>query len=279
MDANALHLELRNALSLADELSRHAYSAGNAELSTLLSVVRTAISEREVEVGQSHLGLASASPLLIQRITRSLAAIRDQSEAIPLVQRPRFTMLMESLERIVFAEQHPLAPVPAQPLFGKLPLARAIPQDVHSVADYLIAGTYLASAMFARTKWAKRVGIAMGVSAAGVALASDHRLSLTKAIRIETHELIDHAFGIRAVALPVIFGYVRKDPIAAGMQIVAGIGTIALALFTDYRGDRGTGRALRSKGGPTPVRDRLPHNVKNRVPEAQRPLEGLSGAI
>jgi hypothetical protein len=279
MDANALHLELRNALSLADELSRHLHSLGQDGLAAQLNVVRTAISEREAEVGQSHLGLASASPLLIQRLTKSLEAIREESEAIPLVHRPRFAMLMDSLERIVFAEQHPLAPVPAKPVLGKLPLARKVPQDVHSLADYLVAGTYLASALVARTTWARRVGIVMGFTAGGIALATDARLSLAKTIRIEMHELIDHAFGVRAIALPLIFGYAKKDPIAAGIQIVAGIGTIALALFTDYRGDRGTGRALRSKGGPTPVRDRLPRVVKNRVGEVQRPLEGLSADI
>jgi hypothetical protein len=74
-----------------------------------------------------------------------------------------------------------------------------------------------------------------------------------------------------------MLGYVKKDPIASIIQIAAGLGTIALSLFTDYRADRGVTASRRSKGGPSPRRDRLPKKVRNRVPEIQRPLEGFAG--
>lgn len=191
--------------------------------------------------------------------------------------RPRAVLLMEALERIVFAEQRPIEQVPAKPLFGVLPLARVVPQDVHSIADYLTAGAYFASAAVARTKRGRAMGILLGLTVGGVSALTDYKLSLAKVVSIELHELLDHATGTKATLAPLVLGYARRDPVASAIQIAAGLGTIALALFTDYRAEKGLGRARRSKGGPTPRRDRLPKHVQNRVPEVQRPLEGLAG--
>jgi hypothetical protein len=58
--------------------------------------------------------------------------------------------------------------------------------------------------------------------------------------------------------------------------MVVGLGTVVRSLLTDYRAERGIGFPHRSKGGPAPRRERLPKNG-HRVPEVQRPLEGLAG--
>jgi len=277
MDAIALHLELRNALSLSDELARHEHALGNHTLSAQLAATRTLLSTLEKEAGRSHAYQVLANPDAIERLQRSLGVLRDRSEEIPSLLRPRVVLLMEALERIVFAEQRPVAHIPAKPLFGVLPLARVIPQDIHSVGDYLVAGAYFASAALARTKRGRATGILLGLAVGGASAVTDYRLSLAKVISIELHELLDHASGVKAIAAPLVLGYVRKDPVASALQMIAGLGTIALSLFTDYRAERGLVRARRSKGGPTPRRDRLPKKVQNRVPEVQRPLEGLAG--
>lgn len=277
MDATALHLEIRNGLSLADELSRHEHALGNQTLAGQLAVAKTTLSELEREAGRSHRAAVIPSPAAVERLERSLRVIRDRSEEIPLVLRPRITMFMETVERIVFAEQRPSAAVPSKPLLGKLPLARVVPQDAHSIGDYVIAGAFIASALVARTARARAIGYTYGAWQIGMSALTDVKLSAVKAIPVEAHQLFDHSLGAKAVAMPMLLGYVRKDPIASAIQIVAGLGTIALSLFTDYRADKGLARAQRSKGGPTPQRDRLPKNVRNRVPEVQRPLEGLSG--
>jgi hypothetical protein len=184
---------------------------------------------------------------------------------------------MEAVERIIFAEKQPASAIPSKPVLGILPLARVIPQDVHSIGDYLVAGAYLASALVARTRRGRSMGLLLGCGVAGVSMTTDYRLSLMKLLPIETHEALDHLSGLKAATAPFALGYVKKDPIASAIQIVAGLSTIAISLFTDYRADRGVTYSRRSKGGPSPRRDRLPKNVRNRVPEIQRPLEGFAG--
>jgi hypothetical protein len=278
MDAIALHLEVRNALSLADELGRHEHALGNDTLAGLLAATRTALSELERELGRSHEDRISPNPMLIERLERELRTLRERSEEIPAIQRPRFGQLLFSLERIVFAELRPSSPVPAKPLFGNLPLKRVIPQNVHSVMDYLAAGAYLLSAKLARTPSGRAVGLALGSSVAGASLITDYRLSIAKVIPIEVHELLDHASGAGAVTAPFLLGYMRKDPVASAIQIATGLGAIVASLFTDYRAVKGLARALRSKGGPPPKKRKpiLSFGRRPRVPEVQRPLEGFA---
>ncbi len=250
MDAIALHLEIRNALSLADELGRHEHALGNDLLAGQLAAARTVLSTLEREAGRSHDMHMAPSPLLIERLERFLGVLRDRAEEIPLALRPRIAQLMGVIERVVFAELRPLAQVPAKPLFGVLPLARVVPQDVHSIIDYASAGAFFLSAALARTTRGRAMGILLGSSIGGASLVTDYRLSLAKVIPIELHELLDHSGGATAAAAPVVLGYTRKDPIASAIQILTGLATIAVSLFTDYRADRGVARPRRSRGGP-----------------------------
>ncbi|MDF2695111.1 MAG: hypothetical protein K0S65_3494, partial [Labilithrix sp.] len=136
MDAIALHLELRNAIALADELGRHEHAAGNDDLAGHLAAIRTALGELEREVGRSHEEQIAPRPTLIERIERGLELLRSRLEEIPVNLRPRLGQLLASLERIVFAELRPSSPVPAKPVLGVLPLRRVLPQEAHSVVDY-----------------------------------------------------------------------------------------------------------------------------------------------
>lgn len=277
MDAIALHTELRNALSLSDELGRHEHALGRQNLAAELAVLRTTLSELERSAGQTHRFVYVADAVTVWKLESSLSAIREHAEEIPIHLRPRVVMLMEAVERIIFAEKRPAATIPSKPVLGVLPLARVIPQDVHSVGDYFAAGMFLATALLAKTARARSMGLLLGAAQGGVALATDMKLSLAKVIPIEVHEVLDHAAGVKACAAPFVLGYAKKDPIASAIQIATGLGLIAISLFTDYRGARGVTMAHRSKGGPRPRRDRLPKNVRNRVPEVQRPLEGFAG--
>jgi len=124
---------------------------------------------------------------------------------------------------------------PSKPILGVLPLSRAIPQDVHSVMDYG-NGVAAGAGMFMTDDPAARIASAvLGAGAIGVASTSDYRLSAAKLIPIETHELIDHAWGVAAIAAPFVFGYWKRSPQVALMHVVAGATTILTALFTDYR--------------------------------------------
>jgi hypothetical protein len=179
---------------------------------------------------------------------------------------------MSALHRIAFAETRPLAPVPAKAVLGRLPLERVLPQDTHSVVDYVAAGAYFLSAALARTKRGRVMGLLLGTKVLGTSVLTDCRLSIAKVIPIELHEIVDHVAGSSAIAAPLALGYVARDPAASILQMATGAVVLAASLFTDYRAVRGVGRAVRSQGGPAP--HRMPR--RPRVAEAQRPLEGLA---
>ncbi|MEO7094168.1 MAG: hypothetical protein ABI175_13015 [Polyangiales bacterium] len=136
----------------------------------------------------------------------------------------------------------PSRELPSRPLLGKLPVARVVPQDVHSVIDYANALGALSTAIFADSTTAKIAGAALGASGATVSLLTDYRLSVAKIIPIEAHEAIDHGWGLLAIAAPFALGYYRKDPATAALHVMLGASTILVSLFTDYRAAEGVGR-------------------------------------
>lgn len=133
-------------------------------------------------------------------------------------------------------EDRPLSHgLPARSLAG-LPLARAIPQDVHSIIDY---ATALAVAVAGFVAGGRRARIACSViGGVGVAqsLVSDYRLSAVKIMPIELHEVRDYVWGAVNLAAPFVLGYRKRDRVASAVQMVAGATVILAALFTDYRG-------------------------------------------
>jgi len=135
---------------------------------------------------------------------------------------------------------------PSRPLFGKLPLSRVIPQDVHSLMDYADAGGVLSGAFLSDCPKARAASWAIGGSGIVTSALTDYRLSLAKVIPIESHEVVDYSFGLAAILSPFIFGYRKTAPLVAAAHIAIGIGTILASLFTDYRAYRGVGRAVRA---------------------------------
>lgn len=276
MDRTALHLEIRNALSVADELSRHEHYLGQDELAGSLSALRSALGDLERDVGRSHLDPSAPEPATVESVERSLQSLIIRRHDVPRSLRARTEELLASAERVSIALWDPTERVPSKPLLGSLPLARIIPQDVHSVLDYVHSASFFVSAKLARTGRARAVGITLGLGLGGASAVTDYRLSAAKLLPIELHEGLDYAGGLTAIAAPFVLGYVKKDPIAALMHIGLGIGTVLTSLFTDYRASKGLTWPNRSKGGPQLG---PPHGRNGiRVEEVQRPLEGLSSA-
>jgi hypothetical protein len=131
---------------------------------------------------------------------------------------------------------------PSRPLLGRLPLARIVPQDVHSVMDYLDASGVLTGAFVTSCPKAKAASWLLGGSGIVASALTDYRLSLAKVVPIEAHEVVDYAFGVSAITAPFIFGYRKTAPLVAAAHVAIGIGTIVASLFTDYRAYRGVGR-------------------------------------
>lgn len=290
MDRTALHPEIRNALQLADELSRHGHALGKDALAAHLSSLRSVLAELEREVGQAYdrgwdVHFESADAL-----HRTLAAIRERQQEIPGRLRGRLRALLASADRVAFAMVHPRIEAPSKPVLGALPLARVVPQDAHSVLDWTASALTLASTFVARTTAGRVVGANLGMLGFASANLTDHRLGVVRVVPIEAHETFDYAWGAAAALSPFVFGYVRKDPVASALQIASGVCILAASLLTDYRARLGRVLPQRSRGGPPRSRARGPHadamtvkpevvrGSRRRVPEVQRPLEGLSSA-
>ncbi|GAC1542656.1 MAG: hypothetical protein NVS3B10_07030 [Polyangiales bacterium] len=136
----------------------------------------------------------------------------------------------------------PSKEIASEPVLGVLPLARAVPQDLHSALDSVHAGGALVSGLMADSLSGKLAGAALGGSGVTVSLLTDYRLSAAKVIPIEAHEVIDHAWGLAAIAAPFALGYWKKDPAVAATHVLLGATTILVSLFTDYRAANGVGR-------------------------------------
>lgn len=143
--------------------------------------------------------------------------------------------------------------LPSRPVMG-LPLARVIPQDVHSVLDYLDATTLVATGVLARSPAAKAVGFTLGAAGLGVSAFTDDRLGIVRVIPIEAHEVIDHAWGAAVSVAPFALGYWRRDPLVAVLHVAVGVGHIVASLLTDYRAVRALGRVPRApRRAPAPA--------------------------
>lgn len=127
---------------------------------------------------------------------------------------------------------------PAPKLLGVLPIARLIPQDIHSVLDYVDGLTVASGALLDDNPAALAASVALGASAVMTAAMTDYRLSAVKLIPIRTHEVIDHVWGLSCIAAPFVLGYWKKAPRVAMTHVVTGAMTILASLFTDYRSYR-----------------------------------------
>jgi hypothetical protein len=126
----------------------------------------------------------------------------------------------------------------SQPLAG-LPLRRIVPMEMHAAMDYMGGLQNLCIGLCADSAMARAAGLALAGSVFGLSLLTDYRASLAKVVPIEVHEVMDYVWGASNVLAPFMFGYFRKSPVAASMQIMIGLMTIAGSLFTDYRAQKG----------------------------------------
>jgi hypothetical protein len=130
---------------------------------------------------------------------------------------------------------------PSKQLLGVLPVARVIPQDVHSVFDYVGAVSCASAAFFADTTSGKAVSLSIGASDAVASAMTDYRLSVAKVLPIEVHEVLDYVSGISQIVAPFLFGYWKKDRVTSLMHIINGASLVLVSMLTDYRAAKGVG--------------------------------------
>lgn len=242
----AVQESVRRAIMQADELSRRAHEERHEPIAQALDALRTALVHVEEALG----GGRSAVPILpdLERMIQDLTGFVDRVGPEVRQVYHQGLVAFRGVIRDLEGELASIAPsqeIPSRPLLGVLPLARLIPQDVHSVIDYASAGVLLGTCMAAETTSAKVVGAALGASGICTSALTDYRLSLAKIIPIEAHEAIDHLWGASAIAAPFVFGYWRRDPAVAAVHVMTGAMTILASLITDYRAATGVGHRPR----------------------------------
>lgn len=127
----------------------------------------------------------------------------------------------------------------SRPLLGVLPLRRWVPQDVHSLLDYKGGTATALAGVLSGDPVAKSAGLALGGTVIGLSLVTDYRLSLTKLVPIEAHEIGDYVYGIASIAAPFVLGYAKRSPVAAAIHVMVGLSTLLASLVTDYRSQTG----------------------------------------
>ncbi len=235
--------DVREAIYRADELSRSAHESQHEPIAQVLDGLRTALVHADRALG----GGRSVLPI-VPDLVRMLDELAGFTDRIGPEVRARYHEAIESFRALSarlgrdLDSVSPSLELPAKPLLGALPLARVIPQDVHSVMDYAAAATCLATALWAESTSARVAGAMLGSSVLCVSALTDYRLSAVKLIPIEAHEAIDHVWGLAAIAAPFVLGYWKRDPAVAALHVLTGASTILASLFTDYRAADGVGR-------------------------------------
>lgn len=155
-------------------------------------------------------------------------------KAIPNATRAPLDKL---IDRTVLEDRTLSHGAPSRELFGVLPLARLVPQDIHALNDYADGVLSGGAALLAEDddRVAQIASLALGGSLIGISAITDYRLSIAKLVPIEAHQVADYAWGAAAIAAPFVLGYWKTSPRTALMHVIAGAGTLLTSLFTDYR--------------------------------------------
>ncbi|MCY0998919.1 hypothetical protein OWM54_17400 [Myxococcus sp. MISCRS1] len=123
----------------------------------------------------------------------------------------------------------------SRPLLERFPLRRWVPSEVHTLLDYRAGVAAVVAGHLSEDGTARRAGWALGASLVGITLLTDARLSVSKLIPIEVHELFDYVHGAAAVLAPFALGYAKRHPLTAAAHVLLGLSSLAVALVTDYR--------------------------------------------
>jgi hypothetical protein len=251
--AGQIQRGIREAITTSDDLSRRTHDARLEPISQRLDALRTALVRIDEAIGGPSTKLRYVPRAAdVHRLVAELSAVEH---------------LVSPEMRADFDELLAVARTLPDDLGGFLasldvrPIARVVPQDVHSVTDYVYGAACLASAFVADSAEAKISGALLGASIGGIAAITDHRLSAAPLLRgrlgrsviisSEVHEALDRGWGLAAIAAPFVLGYYKKEPAVAALHCLLGAGSILTSLLTDYRSAgsivRGPDAARRSK--------------------------------
>lgn len=226
---------IRRALSALEELRSQGKASGT--MSDAIESARSTLQKLDREVGERGIGPTFKHEVhgVIERIESAMSHLAPDQHG--------HTSKALGMVRMIERQIAPSLEIPSRPLFGFLPVARVIPQDVHSLLDYTNGFVTLSPAFFSWNFEASAASLALGTSLIGISALTDYRLSLANVIPIEVHEALDYVWGASCIALPFVLGYYKRDPVAAIMHIATGAAMILTSLMTDYRAAKGRGQS------------------------------------
>jgi hypothetical protein len=228
---------VQKAISAVDDLQEKSRGPDDP-FTHVLTSVRELLVRLDTEVAAKGPAIAVAIEL-----GRAIDEVQTLATKLPPEMRERTDELV-GRSRMLAHEFAPSLEIQSRPLLGFLPITRVVPQDVHSVLDYVHGFAMVGSAFFSGKPRARFVGVTLGAGLLGVSALTDYRLSLRNIIPIEAHEAFDYLWGGAAIALPFALGYAKKRPILAAYQVALGVRSIVLAMVTDYRAAKGRGRPV-----------------------------------
>jgi hypothetical protein len=232
MNQEHIQRDIRSAIGMAYELLRHEHVLNRDYIADALGNLESELFRIEAKLGGPRANEIVPADLR-SRVTELEWLVEDAGEVIGA----QIGALLGSVRRIERRLRRflPSRQIPTRPLLGVLPVARVVPQDVHSAVDYAAALCCAAGSLLSTSGRARAFGAALGATLVGVSANTDARLSLTKVIPLEAHEAADYLLGGAAIVAPFALGYARKDRLATVLHVGLGIAKILTALVTDYR--------------------------------------------
>jgi hypothetical protein len=247
MSSLDLRRDVRAAISMAYELSRHEHIQQKVHIAQALAELEFELTRIEAKLGGPHAD--EAAPTRLNLFVGEVKRVVADAGTVVAGQINALVASVGDIQRRLFLAL-PSQHLVSRRVFGALPLARVVPQEVHTGFDYAVGFGALASALFASSGRGKLIGAALGLGAIGAALFSDHRFGAKKLVSIENHHLVDCALGVAAVAAPFALGYARRDRGVAALHVGIGCGLLAAAALTDYRSATGVGRESDEEADP-----------------------------
>jgi hypothetical protein len=247
MNPVELQRDVRAAIAMAYELSRHEQILQKVHIAAALADLEFELTRIEAKLGGPE--VATVVPSSLSRFLAEVSSVVADAGNVVAAQIDTLLASVRDIQRRL-ARALPSRNIVSRPVLGALPLARILPQDLHTAGDVVIGLGALAALVFASSGRARSVGAVIGLGALGAALFSDHRLGAKKLISIERHHAIDCALGAAAIAAPFALGYGKKDPVAAAIHVGLGATLLASAALTDYRAAVGLGHEADDEADP-----------------------------
>lgn len=157
-------------------------------------------------------------------------------------------------------------------------MLKVLNPTIHGALDYALALAFLfMPGVLGFTNAAASLSQIIGVAYLGASLLTRYPLGALKLIPFPLHGLLESIMAATWIAIPWVFGF-ADDAAARNFFVIAGVGLLAVAALTDYRG--GTSPAYSGEERRHRLVDRRQRSLAVRMDrrDGGRDRRGLAGA-